>query len=143
MKQLFLPYELALLAKEKGFNEECFGNYAPHLLLWDYGITNSKLKILANSVKTETCAAPLYQQIIDWLREAHNIHINLYPSFDNEENCKEITGYSGHLWWEFKDHRSPKSKEIPENYSTKCKGEIPKTYYEALNKAIEEAFKLI
>ncbi len=24
MKHLFVPYELAVIAKEKGFNEECF-----------------------------------------------------------------------------------------------------------------------
>ena len=28
MKHLFLPYNLALLAKEKGFDEPCFATYS-------------------------------------------------------------------------------------------------------------------
>lgn len=32
MKKLFIPYELALIAKEKGFNEECIATYTQNTL---------------------------------------------------------------------------------------------------------------
>lgn len=47
MKRLFVPKNIALIAKEKGFDEECLGNYE----------------------------APLYQQLIDWFRNKHGIVI--------------------------------------------------------------------
>lgn len=78
MKHLFVPYELALKLKEKGFDEECFGNYDcwskkeparlmtniyPYFLGQEYAKRFDKTCILA----------PLYQQVIDWFREKHSI----------------------------------------------------------------------
>jgi membrane carboxypeptidase/penicillin-binding protein PbpC len=72
----------------------------------------------------ENLAAPLYQQIIDWFREKHEILIKVDP-------CELNIFYS----W-VKDCRDG---------TCRIKYDSPLTtdYYEALKKAIEEAFKLI
>lgn len=106
MKQLFLPYELAVIAKEKGFDEECFGYYLQEILHIKpkYGFGN-----ILN--------APLYQQIVDWFREKHNIWI--YITFGSEYLSV----------WKIKGNGNKEGYEVD--------------YYKAFNKAIEESFKLI
>jgi len=69
MKHLFVPYELALLAKEKGFNEECFACYS---------YMNTMGLVMApknNSNDMGYIAAPLYQQLVDWFYDKYNILI--------------------------------------------------------------------
>lgn len=60
MKHLFIPYELALIAKEKGFNEDCLAAYS----------FNSK-EIIGIGYYTDNrqLLAPLYEQMIDWLED--------------------------------------------------------------------------
>jgi len=117
MKHLFVPYELALKLKEKGFDEECFGNYDcwskkeparlmtniyPYFLGQEYAKRFDKTCILA----------PLYQQVIDWFREK-NIQIIELPT----QNFRTIK-------WAVSDNG-------------KFKGGFP------LDEAIEEALKFI
>ena len=84
MKELFIPYELALLAKEKGFNEECLADYR----LIGYMKETIDLHIFGKyypesdfrqSKKSEIlCSAPLYQQIINWiLNKLEKIHFDM------------------------------------------------------------------
>jgi hypothetical protein len=108
MKHLFIPYELALKLKEKGFNEPCFGFYIQ-------GVLHPKLP----DSTTILLHAPLYQQVIDWFREKHDIFISpenrnehLIVRGWNRKTCEHFVG----------DSNEPK---------------------EALNKAIEEALKLV
>lgn len=63
MKNLFVPYEIALIAKEKGFNEPCLAEY--DLLDKQLELIDS-LEFPSKNLKNNLCA-PLYQQIIDWL----------------------------------------------------------------------------
>jgi len=76
MKHLFVPYELAVKLKEKGFDEECLGYFDV-----DKGYTLGYYLCYReesfNSFLSEGIAAPLYQQVLDWLREKHDIHIEL------------------------------------------------------------------
>jgi len=138
MKNLFLPYELAMIARAKGFNDSCVAWYdnQKNLNLVEDGQLEDNNFILdlsdstainARQVEEESklsCSAPLYQQISDWLREKHNLvimvkkdwHQGLFVGWE----CvieEQRDGYSD--WGTYK------------------------TYYEALNKAIEESFKLI
>lgn len=73
MKHLFLPYDLAVLAKEKGFNEDCLGCYASF-----YSSTKpdlyTELKEEFNDFDVFV-TAPLYQQIMDWFKKEHDILI--------------------------------------------------------------------
>jgi hypothetical protein len=88
MNKEFIPYEQALELKKLGFEEPCFGLYAPPsktVFLRHYGLLSAKEQILA----------PLYQQAFRWFREKHNLHCNIdlwgYCIFD--DNGTEKTGF--------------------------------------------------
>lgn len=75
MNHLFVPYELAAKLKEKGFDEECFKayrnsdgeEYLMSLGIWRNGSPHDN--------HPEFAAAPLYQQVVEWLRVVHGINI--------------------------------------------------------------------
>lgn len=175
MKHLFVPYTLALLAEEKGFNEPCFAYYNDlkvvqfpfkgdrfHSLgrygniivedieilenwnkwsnnreyldkdetTWydyydEYGQDNSEVRI------SISCSAPLYQQLIDWFREEHALFISI------------DTNAFGYRWYH---NNIPDPSTWGIDRRKNCHDpniDYSKYYYEALNKALEEAFKLI
>lgn len=78
MKYLFIPYELSLLSKEKGFNEPCLAKYTgcnihglPPKSIW---MKQSCNKDLIDD--TFGCiSAPIYQQIIDWFETKHGLSL--------------------------------------------------------------------
>lgn len=74
MKHLFVPYETAVMAKEKGFDEKCLAHYVGKKL--NIGLESSA-NYLASFTKSEICAASLYQQLVDWLREKHQLHLEI------------------------------------------------------------------
>lgn len=126
IRNLFLPYNLALLAKEKGFDEECFGWFQPTngyntvQVSWNNETPHKNSYFNIDDPEARTIAAPLYQQIIDWFREEHNIVIEI-SEWSKKYSCKiKPFGKSVLLQYEKFDE-----------------------YYEALNIIIEEAFKLI
>lgn len=70
MKHLFVPYEIALKLKEKGFDEPC--------LSWYYQESKELCEVTSylyegsknsenNIDRVPFVTAPLYQQVIDWL----------------------------------------------------------------------------
>ena len=70
----FVPYELAVKLKEKGFNDNCHAYYEPlkHCLNFSRVFkTNS----LAENYKCVT--APAISQVLKWLREEKKIHIEI------------------------------------------------------------------
>jgi len=76
MKHLFVPYAIAKLLKEKGFNEPCFGFYYTNpscdeedrLKIW-----HCEYMALAEF----EMLAPTYQQVLDWFRIKHKIIVTL------------------------------------------------------------------
>lgn len=150
MKHLFLPYELALKLKGKGFNEPCFALFSAmkgenNKFIWATSsldhvlefhkkghkffddLEGGKTRIqtfIQNSFAKNTVTAPLYQQVIDWLREKHRIHIaaSSFPvsgdKYGYQYGRSSLTG----------------------GWSINFEG---KTYYDAYNKAIEEAINLL
>jgi hypothetical protein len=78
MNHLFVPYEIALKLKEKGFDEPCFGYW---YLTNQWDITYPQTSFKTWYTKKEVLA-PLYQQVTDWFRSKHNIHtcIEFYAS---------------------------------------------------------------
>jgi len=139
MKNLFVPYELALKLKEKGFNEPCFAVYVRHKLLM-IGQPND-LQIYTtedfeDDIKSEDIIAPLYQQVTDWFREEHNIHIHISRMYCYVGDKPRT--FDG--WCVYIDNGV-------EDSDLECNSIFIKmfypTYYEALIKAIEEALKLI
>jgi hypothetical protein len=124
MKHLFVPYELALLAREKGFNESCFMFYYND----GDGLTDDG--IFKTGTDSNPCDAPLYQQLVDWFRVKHGLGINIMENekewidFVRKEKKHECRQYNGWI--------TNHPVRVAEN-----------DYYEALKKGIEEAFKLI
>jgi hypothetical protein len=57
MKHLFAPYELALLAKENGFNEPC-------IVLFQYSYDEEMPR---QYLPQDGVPRPLYQQLVEWL----------------------------------------------------------------------------
>lgn len=113
MKNLFVPYHLAKLAKEKGFKAVCAG--------WWFGDGSTESPHLEWRQKCDgvIISAPLYQQLIDWFREEHRTTIWITPKY----------------WY----HICSPKKGIFDCLSGSCK----ENYYKTLTKALEEAFKLI
>ncbi len=129
MKELFLPYELALVAKEKGLDCDC--------CLATYDMVGV-LHITTRLFKGETIA-PLYQQAVDWFRETHHILITITAG---GKSATDWSYYHGDV----ESLKKPRVKINWEGDDTKFRGAMPiknLSYYEALNKAISEAFKLI
>ena len=92
MKKQFVTYEIALKLKELGFDEECFGRYEGadyYLEKWNEVKLEPTHTTSQNTFSWQLASAPLWQQVIDWLREKHNIHISIYPKMD--VNCVDYT----------------------------------------------------
>ncbi len=126
--ELFIPYELALVAYEKGFKINNYG------IGWYYkrrdgenvhGLDTFYIDTNQNIEQWEKLDEPveaiLYQQITDWLLEKHGILIT--PDIYNLNKGFVVT------------------VKILMNGSEDFTGNY--THREALNKGIEEAFKLI
>lgn len=114
MQHLFVPFNIAALAKEKGFNSHCLAYYA-----------HSKLtvkKARYNTIHVNNTLAPLYQQLIDWFIVNHKIEVSVY--YEN-----------GIGWWYSVKSMKNAAPLAPIDYR--------KGYYKSLNKAFNQAFKLI
>lgn len=131
MKHLFVSYELGLILKEKGFNEPCIGYW------WDkewLENNDNKVKEVFNfciaskhNELPSRVSAPLYQQVVDWFREKHNLHIEI--------NSMGF-GYVG-------THNNTPKPISSWSEDKRLFTEPFEDYYDALNKSIEEAIKLI
>ena len=89
----YVSFETAKLLKEKGFDAECDYLYADGELLRAQGFTcnwNNGETLFAD-YKNE-CSAPTLQMAMKWLREVHNIHIEVNLSF-SEDPIKYPTFY--------------------------------------------------
>ena len=127
MEEQFVTYEIALKLKELGFGEEC--------LAWYYlpaNAINENDYILALDSETPEnqvvyIKAPLWQQVIDWLREKHKIDIYPEPTYSlTEYSFKVITV-----------HGKSKKQEYWDGM-----GKTYNTYQEAREQAILKAIKL-
>ena len=76
MEKEFIPYEQALVLKELGFDESCFGCYDEKGV---FGLTVMSIKQYYINSKEDTwnCSAPLYQQAFRWFREKHNLQTEM------------------------------------------------------------------
>ena len=80
MKEQFVTYEIALKLKELGFDEECFGRYEGadyYLEKWNEVKLEPTHTTSQNTFSWQLASAPLWQQVIDWIREKYGIHIEL------------------------------------------------------------------
>lgn len=79
IKEDYVSFEVAKLLKEKGFDAEIDTYYSPEgeFKIW----CPNGIKSYLNNNGTETwwwkCITPTQQMAMKWLREVHNIHINV------------------------------------------------------------------
>lgn len=75
-KEDYVSYEVARLLKEKGFNWDCITYYI------DSKPNNVQYSMLFENNTTweeRCCSAPTHQMTMAWLREVHNINIDIVP----------------------------------------------------------------
>lgn len=122
MQHLFIPSNLALEMKSIGFDEPCLG--------WWFKRTDNKEFTLSigeaikSNLRGTAMLAPLYQQVVDWFREKHQIIIQI-----------RFVGCVGDM-----------DKFIPDIFQDNIEENNDNTmynYYAAFNDAIQEAIKLI
>ena len=105
MKSQFVSYEIALALKELGFDEPCIARFnsdgnliilrqtATSVMSLVSTIKNSEdITLFIGDVVTPICA-PLWQQVIDWFREKHQIIIAIHAYHD-----LAIDGVNQILW---------------------------------------------
>jgi hypothetical protein len=144
MKKQFVSYVNALKLKQLGFTEKCFGLYKidnyggtienPVLISvgghWGSGINISTIDSKNYSISESEAPAPFFQQVLDWFREKHNLHILIETDMTCEPKyCYEIYKYSDFGNWKLVSKR-------PEMF-------LYLNYHDNLNEAIKEAIKLI
>ena len=79
MKDQFVTYEIALALKELGFSTPCFSAYTENGNLMDIGnyFNDDIIGELEGHSYYISCLAPLWQQVIDWFRDEHDIVIEI------------------------------------------------------------------
>ena len=115
MKELFLPYPIALSLKELGFDEPCLAYYTnryaggtlvpvavhQHEGMGISGDENSRFK----DQRYWAVTAPLIDQAVEWLIEKHGLYVEsrfwdgkqwfeIYSTMDKEENMEDSHYYS-------------------------------------------------
>ncbi len=99
MKNLFVPYNLALILKEKGFDEPCFGMYQNIENDEDHNL----MLVIPDTEQSNYVTripAPLYQQVIDWLWKEHKIFVSSYLVPDKTNTVMYVVKYKTEDFWE-------------------------------------------
>jgi hypothetical protein len=133
MKEQFVSYEIAVKLKELGFDEKCiayYGNiYGEIELLSEFVLDHSRM---VSSVQSDNeTSAPLWQQVIDWLRITHGVHIEI----SRASNIHNELGYKYHT------RSSIKQYDNLINFNSKIG--VIFTYEQAREQAIFKAMQLI
>ncbi len=145
---LFITHELALNLKQLGYNEFCFRFYNNDGSI-SKNMGNEDMPYFTNtksSRETFSCSAPLYTQVIDWLREEKKLQI-------------ELTCWYGTSFWKFEIYRVGNNNRITDSrgcynlfeidwagsndYHKKHNTSSVYTYYEATKRAIEECITIL
>lgn len=106
MKDLFVPYEIAVKCKEAGYNEHDLAYYRLSLeeekepfektelmfFMERYDNHNFRLELHKSAGADAICTAPLFQQVIDWLYKEHKITAVYDPSDNINFRIKELNG---------------------------------------------------
>jgi hypothetical protein len=121
MKDLFVPYELGLKLKEKGFDAECLAYYHKDIELVMF---SEVPPFMRNNRHNSNVCAPLWQQAIDLLREEKGVLLTVDKWMNEEKNwCYAITKFNETNLAEYKEQFD--------------------SYYSALQSGIEKALELI
>lgn len=104
-KKLFVPYNIAVKLKEKGFSEEFFKCYDLETKsLFNQDISFPFFYCIKQVEKNKFIPAPIYQQATDWLEEKHNLLVHRVMGFgpshicfklQDAKECKNIDTFQG------------------------------------------------
>lgn len=131
MENLFIPYELAVIAKEKGFNEPCFATFVKGEFIF---FQDERKEHAANEyLNSIECSAPLYQQITGWFESNHDLIF--VPNHRMNGDVK--------TYWYCVNKFEKSAAGIIHGAVGMISIGCHRSNNSALNKAIEEAFKLI
>lgn len=121
MKEQFATYEIAFKLQEKGFDEPCF-------MYWNPKVDGS-MQLWFSDVEPlmMICTAPLWQQVLEWLRVKHDMHIIIK------------LGYGSPTWYSY--HIQAISSDIESKYHDSK--DSYNSYNQALKAAIEHALNII
>lgn len=76
IQENYVSFEIAKLLKERGFNEPCIGFYSTDgNFFGESAYRNNWIPEINGSIN-----APTLQMAMKWLREVHNLHIDIDPS---------------------------------------------------------------
>lgn len=94
----YCSFEVAKLLKEKGFDEYCRSYYElgePRVYVGSNGVCNNTM---FQDESNECIARPTHQMAMKWLREKHNLHIEVIynPYYEEYKSCmyKNIGEYN-------------------------------------------------
>ena len=76
MEEQFVTYEISLKLKELGFDEECVAVYFKNKFQLVKGFHINKVDLHVAD-EMDSTLAPILQQVIDWLRNEHDIVIEI------------------------------------------------------------------
>ena len=120
MKEQLINFETAKLAKEKGVKLDINGLY------WEDGSYDSGENALVYEEFQDVMSAPTQSLLQKWLREVHNIHIDI--------RTNTVSG--GNYFFYLSQTRAP-------FYTLFVSVKDSDTYEEALEYALKESLKLI
>jgi hypothetical protein len=129
MTDQLISFETAILAKEKGFNISCSTYFRENKST----TTNSCMRLGMEGIKYY--AKPTQSLLQKWLREVHNIHINITKLYECSKEPAIFEGWSIYIAGRTFETNYPINKDL----LTK----VFKTYKEALEKGLIEALKLL
>ena len=134
LDKIFVSSYIAKKLKELGFDEECLAYYHNHAEL-DLVKNNIFTKNSEQNLYHGDCAAPTWEQVIDWFLNKKHVNINVYIPFKAPRqwmfNILNIDYIIYNHWSKTKKHVEAGTNNILYN-----------TYYEARKEAILHAINI-
>lgn len=162
MDKLFVPYEIAKAVKELGFNESCFMYWRSEMdgsMQLFYHQDDHALDAIgsnnSDNARWVDCTAPLFQQVIDWLRDEHNIDVYIIPVFRDKCGYDSFKrdGYTFEIvriepctylsWSDLNQCAEDRDKEIAEDGQLVSLKPSFANYHDALLEGINHALNLL
>ena len=89
----YVSFELAQLLKEKGFDGQCATKYDSNGCIWD-NIRYDGIFLGNNDIFPEEYLSPTLQMAMKWLREVHNVFIDISSRFSKNADSDVCFSYS-------------------------------------------------
>lgn len=96
MPERFVTYDIAVTAKELGFNKECLVHIFDNILYMKNGYEAEIDYVFERKHMTvdEVINIPLWQELIDWIRTEHNLSLSFIPyKFEDDDGLTDLLWY--------------------------------------------------